>query len=277
MPSRRWLVGGLAACLTVAAPIAAQAAAGTGPDGTTATITPLFSPNALGKATSTNVTVTSANPNNQGSVPPPTTATDVYLPAGTVLNAGAFQTCSKAMLDSQGPSACPAGSKVGSGTATVGAVIGSSALTENATVTAFNGPPQNGHSVLELYAVGTTPISAQLTIEGVLSSAPAPYGYVLHFTVPPIATVPGGPNASIESFQVTVGATKGASSTRASAAVKRKSKKKKSRRKSKAKAPTAATYITEPRSCPAGGFPWKAVFTYANGEQVAATNTAPCP
>ena len=268
MPSRRWLVGGLAACLTVAAPIAAHAAAGTGPDGTTATITPLFQPNALGKPASANVTVTSANPNNPGSVPPPTATTDVYLPAGTVLTTKPFATCSKATLDSQGPSACPAGSKVGTGSSVVGAVLGGAALTENAAVTAFNGPPQGGQPVLELYAVGTTPISAQLTIEGVGSPAAAPYGYKLHFTVPPIMTVPGGPNASIESFQVTVGATKKVTTTKTV---------KKGKKKKKQKVTTTVGYITEAKKCPAGGFPWQSVFTYTNGESVTATNTAPCP
>ena len=267
MPRRRWLVGGLAACLTVAAPIAAHAAAGTGPDGTTATITPLFQPNTLGKATNANVTVTSANPSNPGSVPPPTNATDVYLPAGTVLNTRPFATCSKATLDSQGPSACPAGSKVGTGSSVVAAVLGGAALTENAAVTAFNGPPRGGQPVLELYAVGTTPISAQLTIEGVASPAAAPYSIKLHFTVPPIGTVPGGPNASIEKFQVTVGGSRKVTTTKT---VKVKGKKRKK------KVTTTAAYITEPRKCPAGGFPWQAVFTYANAEQVTATNTAPC-
>ncbi len=268
MPKKRWSVAALAAVLTVAAPVVAYAGAGTGPDGTTATITPLFQPNKLGKASNTNVTVTSANPNNPGSVPPPTTATDVFLPKGTLLTAKPFATCSKATLDSQGPSACPAGSKVGTGTSTVAAVIGGTALTENATVTAFNGPPQGGAPRLELYAVGTTPISAQLTIEGVLSPAPAPYAYKLHFTVPPIATVPGGPNASIESFQVTVGGSKKVTKTKT---VKVKGKKRKK------KVTTTVAYITEPAKCPSGGFPWQAIFTYTNGEQVTATNTAPCP
>ena len=259
MQGSRWLVAA-AACAVVAAPIAAQAQTGStgstgttgasGSTGTVGTVTAAFQPNKKGKGTKANVTVTSSNPNNAGSVPPPSSTTTVFLPKGSVIFTKGFKTCSMNTLNSSGPSGCPAGSQVGSGSSTIGAVIGGQGLTENAVVTAFNGPPVGGKPALELYASGTTPIPAQLTIQGVVSRTPAPYAYKIVFTVPPIATVPGGPNASIERFQAAVGGT-----------AKFHGKK--------------VNYITEPSVCKKS-FPWKAIFNYTDGEVVTATTTSPC-
>jgi hypothetical protein len=132
-----------------------------------------------------------------GAKPPPLTNTTLRFPRGSVVNARFFQTCSKSELERKGASACPARSKIGTGTATGDArpIL----ATVDAKITMFNGKPVNGNPTILIYA--QPEISSPLTIQGELKrQRRGPYGYILDVKVPPIPTLPGQPNASVSFF-----------------------------------------------------------------------------
>ena len=87
---------------------------------------------------------------------------------------------------------------------------------------------------------------------GTVSPAAAPYGEELVMSIPPIATLPLESDASLSALSLTVGTD-----------VRR--------------APREANTVVVPGSCPPGGFPFAAEFTYADGTSGRALTTAPCP
>jgi len=70
--------------------------------------------------------------------------------------------------------------------------------------------------------------------------------------IPPIATLPFEPDASVSSVSLTIGAKSLRTRTESSA-------------------------IVVPSSCPLGGFPFAAEFTYADGSRANTLTTALCP
>jgi hypothetical protein len=228
-----------AAALVAAVPATAVAA-------TTASIQASFSPNKKGKATHIAFTVTDTN--TLGGVPAPSSMAVIHLPQGLKIATKGFATCSKATLLAKGPAGCPAGSKVGSGSSLLQAPLGATVIPETAAVTAFVGSASP--SKIEFYASGTTPISAQLVLEGTYSAS----AETLSVPIPAIPTIPGAPNASIQTFSVTVGGSA-------------KPKKPKNAKK--------VNLVTEPKTCH-GAFKWSGDFTYADGETSTATTTSPC-
>jgi hypothetical protein len=238
----------IAAALTaaLAAPSAASAA-------TQVQITPKFLTNKAGKGTSVAFGVKIKN--DDGSIPPPSSRTVVHLPKGMKVNYKPFLkvVCPKAMIDENGPEACPKASRVGpQGKAHADAILGGTHIHEPATVDPFAGGTRNGHPLLELYADGRSPISVQITIEGELMPDRGKYGQKLDVPIPPIPTVPGAADASIVDFVVTVGAT-----------AKVKGKK--------------LPLITVPKTCPKGGFNWGGDFSFVDGTTVSTTAKSPCP
>jgi hypothetical protein len=125
---------------------------------------------------------------------------------GGTYNGKLFPKCKASALLAKGPSACPKGSKIGTGSATASAqpVI----PLVNATLSIFNGEPKGGVPTVILYAVPD--ISSPLTIVGTVakksSTACGDGGkcdYVLTFDVPDIPTLPGQPNASVLTTKTT--------------------------------------------------------------------------
>ena len=191
-------VGALALAVSVAV-----AASGT----TQSKITASFSPNKGGKPTHIAFDVKTFS-TTAGGVPAAGSNAVVHLPKGLKYSSKGFTLCNGNLQNPPSAANCPAKSKVGGGTSIVAAQVGSAAINENATVTAYAGSKQNGHDTLLLYAVGTTPISTQITLVGeVIPGDASPYSYKLNVPIPAIPTVPGGPNASITDFNVTVGGT----------------------------------------------------------------------
>jgi hypothetical protein len=135
-----------------------------------------------------------------GAKPPPLTRTVLRFPKGSVVNARYFKQCSRSALESRGASACPAGSKIGAGTARADArpIVGN----VDSKITLFNGKPVGGDPTILIYAVPD--ISSPITIQGLLGfQRSGRYGYVLDVSVPPIPTLPGQPNASVVFFDAT--------------------------------------------------------------------------
>jgi hypothetical protein len=93
---------------------------------------------------------------------------------------------------------CPKGSKVGTGSAT-GTALG---LTENLTVTAYNGPTGNK---LELLVDGTAPLQIHSVIEGKLQSDSGKYGKKLVVAIPDNLQQPApGAYATLTDFKTAV-------------------------------------------------------------------------
>jgi hypothetical protein len=88
----------------------------------------------------------------------------------------------------------------------------------------------------------------------VLEPDHAPYGQQLVMVNPAIPTLPTEPDASLQRFSLTVGSARHGRHGGGGAGL-----------------------ISVPRTCPAGGFPFGASFSYADGSMSATTATVPCP
>jgi hypothetical protein len=129
---------------------------------------------------------------------------------------------------------------------------GTENITEDAALWAFLGPPKNLQPTFEILAQGYTPVDERMTLDGIVLPGQAPYGEQLVMSIPPIPTLVYEPDASIITFSLTIGA-------------------------SKARRTHDVTTVLVPASCPAGGFPFAAEFTYADGVTGNALATTPCP
>jgi hypothetical protein len=182
----------LIAALIVAGVAAIPAFAAT----TTSTVTGTISPSKAGTAKKpvgeklfTQVTTT----NDDGSQPPPVRTTILTYGKQFEFYGENFPKCSKALLDAQGPTVCPKGSQVGTGSSD--ALLGAAPI-KNIKVTAFNG----GKGKIELY-VGAP---LQKTIEGVQKGAKGK-PKTLTFDVPKEAINPvGNTYSSITRFGATI-------------------------------------------------------------------------
>lgn len=194
--------------------------------------------------------------------PPPGSHAKIHLPKGQKVDFKPFlkQTCTKETILTRGPQACPKKSKVGSGFAHIGTRLGGQHVYEKATVDAYAGPLQGGKPVLNMYADGRSPISAQIVLQGVLKKDRAPYGDYLDVDIPPIHTTPGSPDASILDFNVTVGA---------HVVVKEKVKGK--------LVNVTKNLITVPTICSGEGLAWAGDFGFTDGSTSSSTAFTPCP
>lgn len=220
------------------------------PAATLATLTPSFSPDRLGAKTG--LTFTILYTGGEFNVPSPVLRSVVRLPAGLSLDIPHLRSCSIARLKAHGPSGCPAQSKIGTGHALTAVHAGSQTLTEDVALWAFLGPFRIGQPTLEILAQGSTPLQRRVVLTGAVVAGEAPYGEELLLSVPSIPTLPLEPAASMVSFTLTIGAS--------------------GRHRSK-----DANSVLVPSRCPAGGFPFAAEFTYADGSQGSAVATAACP
>ena len=240
--------------LTAVGAVAVSGGIAAGQGGTTQSkITASLTPNKGGKPATVHFDVMTFN--TAGGVPAPGTNAVVHLPKGVKIATKGFTRCNGNTKNPPDASSCPAKSKVGSGSSVIAAQVGSAAINENATVTAYVGAKQNGHDTLLLYAVGTTPISAQLTLVAeIIPGDASPYSYKLNVPIPPIPTVPGGPNASITDFNTTVGGT-----------AKVKGKK------------VALVTAPKKKDCVGGLEHWGYDGKYNGAPDYTSTTTSPCP
>ncbi len=258
---RRSSIGLAAIALTAAlvAPASALAA-------TQLSITPKLSGTLGGSGA---ITFDLTNTNTAGGLPEPLTAPFVaQLPAGITYNVGSFATCPlSTIMAATGsvPPACPAGSQVGYGTATLGAQLGTTLLNETAAVRVYL--TVKSPVTVEFWGNGTTPIAETLMFAGTLARSSAPYGEKLEVQVPAIPTVPGGPNASTISFNTVFSATRKTTKT---VTVRH------GRKTVKRKVSTLIGEFTLPKKC-SGGLRWAGAATYADGTSSSMTATTACP
>lgn len=228
----------LGVCAVLAAP--AHAA-------TSATVTGALSPDRLGANGAVSVTIAFSDP--AASLPAPVRSATLRFPTGLTLEVPHLRSCSQSRLQALGAGACPAASGLGRGHAVAASYIGSQLVTENVSLRLFLGPLQNLQPTVELFGEGLSPFAEQLVLDGSVSTDP--YGERLVLSIPPIVTVPSGPEASIPTFSLTIGASSWERRRRATVRI--------------------------PSRCPARGFRFIAEFAYADGSNGVAQAAIPCP
>lgn len=219
----------------------------------------------LGTALEGNFVITGtgygATPLNPAGGIPPLAAVNFYLPAGAKINSSGFTTCSESVLKNTGPSGCPKASVASPvGNALGEVTFGSERVPEETKLQAFFAPNKG----LYFYTQGSSPVSLEILSTGTyVNSGKPPYGLELKSLVPPVATVPGAPLASVKNINIKVGA-----------AIQKGKK--------------LISYGSLPSKCPKGGFPVKAEMIFGGqggGERefgipaktAEATYKAPCP
>jgi hypothetical protein len=198
-----------------------------------------------------------------GRVPPPLTSVEFRYPAnfGLLTSGLGLATCTTTTLEELGPEGCPAEAQMGFGSAVVEIPVGPEIVRETGYLTAWMAPPQDGHIALSFYAEGNTPILAQLIFPGLVLDAAQPFGGRLHTHIPIIPSLPEAPNAAVVRLRATIG-------------------------------PLDVTYyrhaggrtlgyqpngILLPKTCPHGGFPFEAAFSFLDGSRSAAHTRIACP
>jgi hypothetical protein len=217
---------------------------------TTAAITPTLSPNRLGAQGALQLTINYSS--NESDVPLPVTGSVLRFPAGLGVEIPHLRSCSLTHLRAQGPKACPPQSLLGHGHAIAEAQAGSQIVSEGINLTLFVGPFHNLQPTFEILGRGYTPFDESVVLTGTVRPDNPPYGEDLVLSIPPIPTLPLEPDASIVSMSLTVGAVK-------------------------PRHPITVNTIVVPPSCPTGGFPFAAEFTYADGSTSSALASAACP
>jgi len=196
-------------------------------------------------------------------VPPPLTEVQLRYPnnLGIGLSGLGLAQCTAQALEADGPRGCPPNSVMGYGVAYTGIVLGATPVAENAPITIFRAPYQEGRLTLLFYAEGTEPVETRIAFGGVLLPARSPFGGLVSIGIPLVPTLPGAPFISVIHLRATIG-------------------------------PQRVTYfervggltlaykprgILLPNGCPRGGFPFAARFGFADGSFAGAQTAVPCP
>jgi hypothetical protein len=220
-----------------------------------------LSPERLGQGTTILFSFTLAT--TTGQVPSPLTGLNLYYPAnlGIATSGLGLETCSAAVLESDGPESCPSQSQMGYGKALIEIPFGPAILKETAQTAIFMAHLHEGHLGLLFFAYGHAPVSAQIVFHGLVLPADSPFGGDFATTFPLVPTLPGAPNAAVVQLRSTIG-------------------------------PLHLTYyestrgryrpyhprgIVLPLTCPHGGFDFAASFSFENGTHTSAHTTVPCP
>jgi len=217
---------------------------------TVATITPVLSPDRLDAKGALTLTIRYAQ--DELGVPTPVRKVVLRLPVGLTLEIPKLRSCSVALLEARGASGCPKQSEIGTGQALVEADLGAEKPTESVALWAFLGPPQNLQPTFAILAQGSSPFSTQVVLAATALPDRAPYGERLVMMFPPIHTLPPQPDVSILSFSLRIGT-------------------------SRHQRTHGANTVLMPSRCPAGGFPFAAESTYADGSVGSARATERCP
>jgi hypothetical protein len=220
-----------------------------------------LTPERLGGGTTIGFSFTVAT--TTGQVPSPLTGVDLLYPAnlGIATSGLGLATCTATIIEERGPEGCPSESQMGYGSGLVEVPFGPEILHEVATTRVFMAHLNQGHLGLVFWAVGATPVAAQIVFPGLVLPAGNPYGGELSTTIPLVPTLPGAPDAAVVELSTTIG-------------------------------PEHLTYyerirgkyhpyhpqgIVLPRTCPRGGFKFAARFTFQDATHSNARTSVPCP
>jgi hypothetical protein len=227
----------------------------------TAALHTSFTPERLGHSTTIHFGFTIGS--TVGGLPSPLTHVSLRMPKGIdyVTTSLGLEICNPEELVAKGISGCSPNSRLGVGSAFVEVPFGNGAGREIPEIDAVMGPPHEGNIVVLFYANGLAPVYAQIVFSGELLPAEGAFGGDLDTPIPKIPSVTNGPPVSIINVNATIG-------------------------------PEGLTYyktvhgkkvgykpqgVSLPATCPRGGFPFSALFTFMDGSQVTATHDVPCP
>ncbi len=173
-----------------------------------------------------------------GLLPSPLEVVNLSLPRGTVLHSRGFPVCPATR---RGAHACPRKSRAGGvGSLESVAPLGANLIPEPATLQAFFAPGGG----LEFWTVGSRPLKLRLILAtGHFERQDPSFGPTLTTALTPIATVPGGPDASVRAIALKLGATH------------------------KGKGGGIVSYINLPKRCPRPGYSVASELTFQNGER----------
>jgi hypothetical protein len=250
-----------ATCLVAAADAAPSQRPRMAASTPTASLNASFEPERLGGRTTLRFGFQIAGPG--GAVPPALTAVSLSYPEslGIAFSRLGLVTCTTAQLEASGVSGCPEDSIMGFGSATAEISLGADLVGEPVPLTILRAPDEEGHLSLLFDAVGTTPLNTSAIFPGALLPAPAPFGGQVSIDVPLIPSLPGAPDVAIVRLRATLG-------------------------------PSGVIYfkplegrtivyqppgILLPDSCPKGGFPFAAEFSFVDGSHASARTVEACP
>lgn len=129
-----------------------------------------------------------------GIEPPIVTAFDILISKGGVFNGGKYPKCSQAVLNRNGPSACPKKSIMGTAT---GEALADDVITRPK-VTFVNG----GARKICFYTVLTNPARVQTCVPGTITKLNHPkWGYRVKITVPEVLQVVAGVPIALRSIR----------------------------------------------------------------------------
>jgi hypothetical protein len=233
---------GLGVCLPAAAAAAPKAK-----------MSAAFKPERLGKATTISFGFQIGTP---GQPPTPIRGVSIAYPRnlGLATSGLGLAPCQPAVLEVRGPTACPANSMMGSGTAQIELQIGPILVNENVSLTLVAGPSNDGYLHLLIYASGAYPVEAIVVATAVLLPGR------LAITVPPIPSLPEAPYVSLAQLRVTLGGNLTYYETIKGQSV-----------------PYHPAGVGLPQTCPRGGFPFAATFAFLDGSRSRADTAVPCP
>jgi hypothetical protein len=191
-----------------------------------------------------------------GSVPAPLTAVNVHYPSslGFATSGLGLATCPPLTLEALGPQACPANSRMGSGSALARFQIGPEIFEESADLAVLAGPSPDGYVRPLISAEGGTPVSTQIVMPSVLSPGQ------LKVTVPLVPGLPEGPDVAVVAVSLTLG---GELTYRETV-----------HGHTRAYRPRG---ITLPARCPPGGFGFAADLMFLDSSAAHAETGVPCP
>lgn len=196
-------------------------------------------------------------------VPPALTAVSLNYPQdlGIALSRLGLATCAETTLQTSGPRGCPADAIMGHGTALAEIALGPQVVQEGAPIAIVRASDREGHIALLFDAIGSTPLADSIVFPGTLLPATAPFGGAISIEVPLIPSVPGAPDVALVQLRSTLGPSRVVYYERVGA-------------RTLAYQPAG---ILLPDSCPAGGFPFAAEFSFVDGSRASATTVVPCP
>jgi hypothetical protein len=221
-----------------------------------------FAPERLGQPTSIVLAVQIRAPARRA--PVPLRSLSIRYPAdlGIALSGLGLETCAPTIIEARGAGGCPRDSVMGYGSALGAIPFGPELIEEGAAVALFRAEDQHGRLALLLDAEGISPVMADIVLSAVLDPARTPYGGQIRVAVPPIPSLPEGPDVSILELHATIGPAAGMVYSES------------------AHGKTSFFHpkgILLPDHCPKGGFPFAAALTFSDGSGAAARTNVPCP
>lgn len=242
----------------------APAAASTSPASTVAPTVGLhvaFSPDRPGERTTIELALHVRG--GSGGAPPALRSMALRLPAGMGIATTTLgeANCAPGELIAAGLGGCSANAVLGFGSATAIVPVGSSEVTEHASLHPLMGPSHENEVEVLFYVQASTPVFAQLVLPGVLAEDAAPFGEQLQTSVPLVEVWPEGPDLALQSIDSTIGPEHLLYHRRAGSK----------------SVPFRPQGIRIPSQCPRRGYPFGALLSFVDGTTASASFHVGCP